>query len=167
MSSLVGLIFNKKYHRGFTLVELLVTISIIALLAVGVILSFQHQRAKARDALRLANLNQFKTALALYHSEVGLYPIGSSMHLGSAPEGQTIYTCLSGEGFKISCNADDKIFMVAVPGDPTSGQYFIYQSFIDNSGYAIDFTMEVGTDVVGKDENCLTIDGIMPGFCNL
>jgi len=57
--------------KGFTLIELLVVISIIGILSSIVFASLQTARGKARDALRVSDLNQIRTALFLYESANG------------------------------------------------------------------------------------------------
>ncbi len=59
---------------GFTLIELLVVISIIGLLSSIVLTSVNSARAKARDARRIADLDQIRTALELYFDTNGFYP---------------------------------------------------------------------------------------------
>jgi len=75
----MGILCQKS--RGFTLIELLVVISIIALLSSVVLSSLNTARAGARDAKRLSELRQVRTALALYaSSNGGLYPSTGSLH---------------------------------------------------------------------------------------
>ena len=59
---------------GFTLIELLVVISIIGLLSSIVLTSVNSARAKARDARRIADLDQIRTAPELYFDTNGFYP---------------------------------------------------------------------------------------------
>jgi prepilin-type N-terminal cleavage/methylation domain-containing protein len=63
-----------KNRNGFTLIELLVVIAIIGLLASIVLVALSSARAKARDAQRIATLQQIQNALELYNSNVGHYP---------------------------------------------------------------------------------------------
>lgn len=64
-----------KNKKGFTLVELLVVIAIIGLLSSVAVVALSGSRVKARDTKRAADLRQIMTALELYQSDVGHYPI--------------------------------------------------------------------------------------------
>jgi len=61
-------------NKGFTLIELLVVVAIIGILASVILTSLNSTRAKARDAKRVTELNQIRTALELYHSDNLNYP---------------------------------------------------------------------------------------------
>jgi general secretion pathway protein G len=61
--------------RGFTLVELLVVIGIISILATILLLQLGTARAKSRDAKRIADVNQVRSALEAYFDDNGTYPI--------------------------------------------------------------------------------------------
>lgn len=56
---------------GFSLIELLVVISIIALLASVILVQVSNARRKSRDTNRIANIKQLQTALALYFDKQG------------------------------------------------------------------------------------------------
>lgn len=60
--------FNKEHKGGFTLLELLIVISIIAILSVALIFVINPAETlrKSRDAQRISDLNTMKTALGLY-----------------------------------------------------------------------------------------------------
>ena len=65
---------NKKNQKGFTLVELLVVIAIIGILATLLLLQLGVARQRARDAKRIADVNQIRTASELYFDDNGNYP---------------------------------------------------------------------------------------------
>ena len=60
--------------KGFTLIELLVVISIIALLAVIVLVNINTARQKSRDVKRIGDIQQIITAMELFHVDHGRYP---------------------------------------------------------------------------------------------
>ncbi len=61
-------------QRGFTLVELMVVVAIIALLAAVVIPNFVHARAQAAVSQTEANMKQIATALEVYYGDHQDYP---------------------------------------------------------------------------------------------
>ncbi len=65
--------------RAFTLIELMVVISIISLLSSIVLASVNTARAKARDARRLSDMHNIQIALELYRQTNNQYPNGSSL----------------------------------------------------------------------------------------
>lgn len=66
-----------NYQLGFTLIELLIVISIIGVLSSIVVSSTGTTRAKARDSYRISQIHEVKTALDLYYSSHGSYPINA------------------------------------------------------------------------------------------
>ena len=62
-------------ERGFTLVELMVVVAIIALLATIIVPNYVHARAQAAVSQSEANLNAIATALELYRNQNFHYPI--------------------------------------------------------------------------------------------
>lgn len=69
--------------RGFTLVELLVVIGIISILATILLLQLGTARAKSRDAKRIADINQVRSAIEQFFDDNGTYPTGNDF--GTAP----------------------------------------------------------------------------------
>ena len=54
-------------QRGYTLIEMLIVVSIVALLSGAILASVRNGRIRARDAKRKSDLRQIQTALALYY----------------------------------------------------------------------------------------------------
>ncbi len=66
---------RRSSQKGFTLVELLVVISIIGVLATLVLLQLGTARAKSRDAKRISDINQIRSAVEQYFEDNdGAYP---------------------------------------------------------------------------------------------
>jgi len=65
----------KDYReRGFTIVELLIVIVVIAILATLVITAYNGVQQRARDAKRVSDVRAIQTAAEAFQSEKGNYP---------------------------------------------------------------------------------------------
>ncbi|MEZ6132223.1 MAG: DUF1559 domain-containing protein [Planctomycetaceae bacterium] len=73
-------------RRGFTLLEILVVISIIAILIALLLPGIQQAREQARRTQCLNNLMQFGLALHSYHSSFSVLPPGCVNEFGPIPE---------------------------------------------------------------------------------
>ncbi len=98
---------------GFTLIEILVVIVIIGILATLAIISVQSVRSRAKDARRISDIKQIRTALELYLNRVGSYP-----------DNITIGTPLQ---------ADNDTLMVKIPANPDIAPY---GDLCDGSNYS-------------------------------
>lgn len=70
-------LLNVSNSRGFTMIELLIAISIVAVLSGIGIYTFQNAQQKGRDSTRKQEIAQVKAALELYFQENHAYPPGS------------------------------------------------------------------------------------------
>ncbi|MDP2091273.1 MAG: prepilin-type N-terminal cleavage/methylation domain-containing protein, partial [Candidatus Gracilibacteria bacterium] len=59
---------------GFTLVELIVVITILAILGTIAFVSLQGYSSNARDSVRTSDLSRMKSTLELYNLDAGNYP---------------------------------------------------------------------------------------------
>ena len=103
---------NKK--TGFTLVELLVVISIISILTIVGVSSFRTVQMKSRDTKRKNDLNSISKALNMYYNDIGSFPYGSSLNIN-------YMITTAGVGF--SANVDGKIttYMAEMPTETATG----------------------------------------------
>ena len=69
-----------KKLRGFTLIEMLVVISLIGILAALALVSFTSSQKQARDVMRKSDLKQYQTVLESYANMAsGFYPSRTSI----------------------------------------------------------------------------------------
>jgi|SRR5579884_992283 len=61
-------------QRGFTLLEMMVVVAIIAILAAVLIPNFTHARAQAATSACMANMKTIATAMELYYTDNQQYP---------------------------------------------------------------------------------------------
>lgn len=106
--------------KGFTLVELLVVISIIGLLSTIAVVSLGSARTKARDAKRIADVKQISTSLEQYYADVGSYwasaaTAGATSGLAIGVAGST--DSLTTSGFAASPGSGT-VYMGRVPPYP-------------------------------------------------
>lgn len=129
---------NKTFSKkGFTLIEILIVVAIIAILASSVLVGFGPAQRQGRDARRISDLRQVQNALELYYSKCGYYP--GPVQAGTSCSGafsQTntwagLTTVLTGSGIGIN----------QVPDDPTNGKHYTYGS-ANGSGYVLAADLE-------------------------
>lgn len=106
---------NLKFQIGFTLVELLVVISIIGLLATILFASFDESREQARDKARLVALKEMQLAIEQYKSQYGMYPeIGCGVIYSSSFSGPGVSTQA---GFETCGSASSSRYIVGLTPD--------------------------------------------------
>jgi prepilin-type N-terminal cleavage/methylation domain-containing protein len=66
---------KSKQQSGFTIVELLIVIVVIAILATITVVAYNGIQARARDSHRLQDITSVYQALLLYYTDNGSYPV--------------------------------------------------------------------------------------------
>jgi type II secretion system protein G len=69
----------REAERGFTLIELMIVVAIIAILAGILIPNFVNARAQAQTAACESNLRSIATALELYYADNQVYPTAAGV----------------------------------------------------------------------------------------
>ena len=63
-----------KQRQGFTLIEILIVVAIIAILASVVLVGLGPTQQAGRDARRLSDIREAQNALELFYNKCGYYP---------------------------------------------------------------------------------------------
>jgi general secretion pathway protein G len=84
---------DRARQRGFTLIEVMIVVAVIAILALILIPNFTNARAQAQTATCESNLREIATAAELYYSDVQTYPISGNVSstLFTAATSGTVY----------------------------------------------------------------------------
>lgn len=70
---------KRQAERGFTLIEMMIVVAIIAILVAILVPNFMRARAQAQTAACEANLKEIATALELYQTDHEQYPNVTSL----------------------------------------------------------------------------------------
>jgi len=116
--------------QAFTLIELLVVVAIISILATIVMVSVFGARVKARDAVRMSDIDQVSKSLQLYEIDNSHYPNPVSGDDCWIDLGLTT-NCGSGTA---NFNTIIQPYLSHPPSDPQSGQGREYKLNISSAG---------------------------------
>ena len=119
-----GWAFPLKAGRGFTLIELMLVITIIGILATIALPMYQSSVTKAREAALQENLFQMRTAIDKFYADQGEYP-----------------PSLTG--------LVEKKYIRAVPVDPFTGSMDTWAEVPPEEGTGV-FDIRSGSDLVGR-----------------
>lgn len=150
----------KRYrtpHSGFSLLELLVSASIIAILTIIGVVSYGSVNKRSRDVKRKSDVEQMRSALEMYRSDNGSYPAANSGSWGTT-DGLSAFLVPG--------------YSPVIPSDPqseTHGYYYTatnYDVATDKYyGYCICGYLETGAMA----STCVAADipgGSIPQACN-
>ena len=123
---------HKKKQFGFTLIEVMVAVSIVAILTVLSLSSISGVRKSSRDGKRKADLEQVRSALEIYRSDCQTYPASLP-----TPTGALVG---SGSGNCLATNT----YLSTMPSDPISGTYNYYYNRSGTNTYSVCAYLELG-----------------------
>ncbi len=124
--------------RGFTLLEVMVVITIIGLLATVILASVADSQRNARDARRASDIREIQKSLELYRNANGLYP--STVPAGSAPNNvPNLVINMNAGTYNITT------YLPTIPTDPiapTGGNGYLYLPSTDRLSYTLSVIFE-------------------------
>lgn len=109
----------RRFFRGFTLIELMVVLSIIALLLTLAIPRYFGSIDKSKEAVLRENLNQMRDAISRYYADKGKYP--------ESLDALTAEKYLRGVPLD-PVSESDKTWIIVPPEDPQKGGVYDVKS---------------------------------------
>jgi general secretion pathway protein G len=117
----------RSQSRGFSLVELLVVVVIIAVLAMIMIPHFQDSGRRSKESALHSNLALLRSAIASFYADTGTYPaVLSDLMASSAPTNG-----LSNNGTStaiVPANWHGPYVTTSIPTDPVANAAFNYST---------------------------------------
>lgn len=126
-------LFMIRKSKGFTMIELLIAISIIGILSSFLLANFVGVRQRARDGVRKSDLQQIRSVLEFYRADKGSYPSGNP------------FTSCGGQFTDGGSPA--VVYMQKIPCDPSADTSYTYSvSGTGNTTYSISACLENTND---------------------
>lgn len=127
---------SSRNSSGFTLVELLVVISIIGVLAALLLVNLSNVRERGRDSARKSDLAQMRTALRLYYNDFQTYPAAQNGLIVGCGAGGDV-ACAWGEPFGVTGSS-----YMTLPADPVETQSYTYAQTDGGNGFRVSAQLE-------------------------
>ena len=155
---------NLKYKNnslGFTLVELLIALAIIAILSTILLGGFRSSQRRATDAQKKSDLKELANALELIYSDYQQYPSSSADgRINGCPFVKTgagaVNACTWGEKEDAMRDANGTIYFREIPEDPTGASYY-YRAINNNKAFQLYAHLDNT-----EDKNCINKDCAIP-----
>jgi prepilin-type N-terminal cleavage/methylation domain-containing protein len=140
----VVFILNSKrgLSKGFTLVELLITVIIIGILAGSLVVGFGQMRAKTTATRIISDMRTMRSALTLYYLDKGTWPIAGDW------DAVKDYIDSDALSSKDPASVDQqKIYAIRVFSETsqvaTRGRMFVVANVNDNRKFGIDASVRL------------------------
>jgi type IV pilus assembly protein PilA len=127
-------IILKKKRKGFTLIELVVVISIILIFAGFLIPKFAGYQTRAKDTKAINTAKQIQSAALSSYSEMNgkfeASAVSDSVSALTGAEGVSV-TVVSGKSVEVSFTSDTENYTVMI--EDTSGTFTVYKGGTETS----------------------------------
>lgn len=120
----IGVYRTYREGNGFTLIELMIVLTLIAILLSIAVPAYQNSLVKAREAALMEDLHMMRDAIDKYYSDTGKYP-DSILDLA------------------------DKKYIRSVPADPFTNSAETWEEIPSDEGSGV-YDVSSGSDITGR-----------------
>lgn len=128
--------------KGFTLIEILVAVTIITVLVSIGVVSYASVNKRSRDAKRKGDVEQLRSALEMYRSDIGSYPANPLV-----PNFDNVSVL---EDALVTTGT----YMPAIPSDPKSTQTYRYKATNSSGGNYYGYCMSAILESEDPNDTC-------------
>lgn len=140
-----------KQTKSFTVIEILIVVSIVTILATLGFSTYSSVQKKARDARRTSDLEIIRAGIEQYRSNNNDYPTALP------------YPAVAGnEGLCDPTGCTDGVYLGKIPTDPVGTQRYVYQRN-NSSDYTLCARVTTGTSSFGDCSSGGT--GLVCNYC--
>lgn len=157
---------SPKGEVGFTLVELLITTTIIALLSTTGLASYSYVRMKARDTKRVSDINAIRSAIEVYFETHSTYPLAGPEGLVLGSENAAV---VSDAGITSRAREKGNIYLLVPFNVLPGGVPYVYRAkYKDGSlcsqdcpSFEVSFALESPTGELPAGPHLITDNGFV------
>ncbi len=125
-------------RSGFTLIEILIVVAIIAILASVVLVGLGPTQQSGRDARRLSDIREVQNGLELFFNKCGFYPGG-----GAATGPCTAYTApATWADLQTLLVTTAALGISSIPADPSTNRSYGYAFDAGGANYIVGTALE-------------------------
>jgi len=134
---------TERIRNGFSLIELLVVVSIMGVLSTVLTANFMGMRERARDSQKIQDLSAMKSALRMYYNDFQHYPVGGGLD-------RSCFRCLS----------QDADFSNYMPSISSLTVGYSYSQIYSGDGFWLKVGLEAGSgdDDINSQRECGVVD---------
>ena len=138
---------SRRRTAGFTLIEMLVVVVVMAILAAIVLPKFQDQSRRSKESALKSNLSQLRASIATFQADTGYYPKALSDLAANTAAGVSGSYDASGTAQTMTATDWHGPYVTGtVPVDPVSSSAFTYSVTSPNVG-------KISSSATGNDLN--------------
>lgn len=139
--------------KGFSLIELLVVITIIAALIAVALPNFLAARQRAKDTKKKAELRELKNALRIYYNDFQSYPDGTGTVISGCGTTGTV-ECPQAGPFQAGPSGGETVYMKGLPTEYFYNRHPLHSTDTDDFLLKVILENASDSDIAGSQARC-------------
>ena len=143
-------------RHGFTLIEMMVTVAVIAIMAAIAMPNYIENFTRAKIVEATSNLSDMRVRLEQYFADNRTYPTTCAAYAAGTPPAGTIYLPATAKYFAVTCTLTATTYTITATGNSSQGMAsFTYT--IDQANNRRTTSLPSGWSGAGSSSTCWVI----------